>query len=72
MQKIYDSHIVDEFEGWNGDAIYQLDNGTLWKLAVYQYFYAYSYRPKASIYSDKGGYFLEVEGMGKAVQVNQA
>ena len=71
MQKIIDSNIVGEFEGWNGDSIYQLDNGTLWKLTVYQYNYAYSYRPKAVIYSDQGSYFLEVEGMGEAVQVNQ-
>lgn len=71
MQKIYDSHIVDEFEGWNGDSIYQLDNGTLWKLTVYQYTYTYSYRPRAIIYSNQGSHFLEVEGMEKAVQVDQ-
>lgn len=71
MQKIHDSHILDEFEGWNGDSIYQLDDGTLWKLAVYQYSYSYSYRPKASVYSHQGSYFLEVEGMGKAVQVTK-
>lgn len=71
MQKIYDSQIVDDFEGWDGDSIYQLDNGTVWKLTVYQYTYTYSYRPKATIYSNQGSYFLEVEGMGEAVQVDQ-
>ena len=24
MKKIYDSYISDEFEGWNGESIYQL------------------------------------------------
>lgn len=71
MKKIYDSYISDEFEGWNGESIYKLDNGTLWRLASYQYSYSYSYRPKASIYSDQGRYFLEVQGMGQVVEVVQ-
>jgi hypothetical protein len=69
MQKYRETHISDEFEGWDGDAIYELDDGTKWKLSSYQYRYVYKYRPKAILWRDGSRYFLEVEGMGDKVQV---
>ena len=69
MQKQLSTHISDEFEGWDGDTIYELDNGTKWKLANYQYRYVYKYRPRATIWRDGGRFYLEVEGMGDPVLV---
>lgn len=69
MEKIYESRIIDEFEGWDGDKTYELDNGSIWKLASYKYQYRYKYRPKAAIYRNNGSYYLEVEGMGEALRV---
>jgi len=69
MEKIYDSRIVDEFEGWDGDKTYELDNGTIWKLVSYKYQYSYKYRPQAIIYRKADEYYLEVEGMGGSVRV---
>lgn len=71
MKKVYESRIVDEFEGWDGDKIYQLDNGTIWQLCIYKYSYHYKYRPKATIYEDAGSYYLEVEGMAEVVRVRR-
>jgi len=65
----YDSYIVDDFEGWDGDAVYELDNGTKWRLAHYKYEYHYIYRPKAKIWQSGTKYFLEVEGMDEKVEV---
>ncbi len=69
MQKVRDTYISDEFEGWDGDTVYGLDDGTRWKLAIYQYKYVYKYRPKATLWRDGGWYYLEVDGMGKPVHV---
>ena len=71
MQKLIESCIEDEFEGWDGDTVYELDDGSKWKLASYTYSYTYSYRPRAVIWSDGGRYFLEVEGMDDKQEVEQ-
>lgn len=70
MQLYMESRIVDEFEGWDGDAVYELDNGSKWELASYTYSYRYKYRPKAKIWRDGSKYLLEVDGMSgkKAVR----
>jgi hypothetical protein len=70
MQKYRSTYISDEFEGWDGDTVYELDDGTKWKLATYQYKYVYKYRPKATLWRDGGRYYLEVDGMGKPVHVH--
>jgi len=32
MQKHKDSCIADDFEGWDGDTVYELDDGSKWEL----------------------------------------
>ncbi len=49
MQKYLESYITDEFEGWDGDTVYELDDGSEWELVSYTYSYSYSYRPKAIV-----------------------
>jgi len=71
MTLFIDSYIESEFEGWDDDKIFKLDNGTKWKLASYRYSYKYAYRPKAKIWSNGGSYYLEVDGMNEKVEVNQ-
>ncbi|PQK76481.1 hypothetical protein [Pantoea ananatis] len=71
MRTIKDSHLADEFEGWDEDFIYEFDDGSKWKLASYTYSYSYSYRPRAKLKTDGFRYFLEVEGMGEPVEVEE-
>ncbi|KMK85800.1 hypothetical protein [Pectobacterium brasiliense] len=71
MKTLKESNLSDEFEGWDDDKIYEFDDGTKWKLASYTYSYSYSYRPKAKLLTDGTRYYLEVEGMGVAVEVVQ-
>ena len=71
MQKYIDSHIEDDFEGWDGDTIYELDDGSKWELVSYAYFYTYSYRPEAIIWRDGGKYYLEVKGMKDKQEVRE-
>ena len=63
MQKYKDTYIEDEFEGWDGDTTYVLDDGSRWELVNYTYSYSFSYRPKAIIWREGGRYYLEVAGM---------
>lgn len=71
MQKYKETCIADDFEGWDGDTIYELDDGTKWELASYSYSYTYSFRPRAIIWRDGGRYLLEVQGMNDKQEVRE-
>lgn len=71
MRVIYDSRIEGEFEGWDGDRIYELTNGTRWQQVRYKYRYKYKYRPRAKIIEQNGGKYLEVEGMDESIRVRR-
>ena len=69
MQLKYDSKIEGDFEGWDGDAVYELTNGTKWQLSKYTYKYKYKYRPKVKLWKDGNQYYLEVECMSEKMKV---
>lgn len=71
MQKYKDSCITGEFEGWGGDTVYELDDGSKWELVSYTYCYSYSYRPRAIIWRDGGRYYLEVQDMNDKKEVRE-
>ena len=71
MQKFKESHISDEFEGWDGDTVYELDDGSKWELVSYTYSYSYHYRPRAIVWQDGGSYYLEVQNMTDKREVRQ-
>jgi hypothetical protein len=56
------STIINEFNGWSGDTIFELQNGQIWKQAKYQYKYFYAYRPKAVIIKVGAKNILNVKG----------
>jgi hypothetical protein len=63
------SRISGEFEGWDGDSVYKLDNGQKWQQVTYQYKYVYKYRPRVKIWQDGGRYYMEVEGDTEMIEV---
>ena len=71
MQKYLESYITDEFEGWDGDTVYELDDGSEWELVSYTYSYSYSYRPKAIVQQVGGKFFLEVQNMKDKQEVRK-
>jgi hypothetical protein len=71
MNKHIDSYIAGDFEGWDGDAVYELDDGSRWELLEYQYRYAYQYRPRARVWRDGVHYYLEVAGMDGRPEVRE-
>ena len=71
MEKHKDSYITGDFEGWDGDKIQELDDGSKWELVPSSYSYSYSYRPRAIIWRDGGRYFLEVQNMNDKQEVRE-
>lgn len=60
--------IINDFNGWSGNTIFELDNGQIWKQDEYDYDYNYSYRPEAIIYESGYGYKITVEGKSVGVK----
>ncbi|MET3528053.1 hypothetical protein [Phenylobacterium koreense] len=59
--------IEDEWEGWDGDTIVRLTDGSVWRQAEYYYEYRYAYRPQAILDGDA----MYVDGMRRAVRVRR-
>ncbi|MGE0227472.1 MAG: hypothetical protein AB7I38_04015 [Dehalococcoidia bacterium] len=69
MTVLADTCIDGTFEGWSGETLFPLCDGTLWIQADYSYQYTYAFRPRAIIASSGGQYFLLVEGVDEPVPV---
>ncbi|MBD8704671.1 hypothetical protein [Frigoribacterium sp. CFBP 13712] len=57
----------DEWQGWDGETIVHLSDGSYWEQSEYLYEYRYSYRPAVEV---TNGLML-VEGMTRAVRVKR-
>ena len=55
------------WEGWKGETLVEMTDGSIWKQAEYRYEYRYAYRPRATIAGDK----MMVDGMSTAVRVRR-
>lgn len=66
-----ESTISGEFSGWDGETIFKLDNGQIWKQAEYDYTYSYSYRPEVTIYSTSAGCRMKVEDEEETILVRR-
>ena len=66
-----ESTISGEFEGWDGETIFKLDNGQIWQQAEYDYMYSYQYRPDVTIYQTSGGCLMKVEDENETILVRQ-
>lgn len=66
-----ETKIDDDFEGWDGDTIFKLANGQIWKQSSYAYTYHYSYRPDVVIYASGGGCKLKVDGVSGEISVER-
>ncbi len=69
MKKIMDTHIAGDFQGWNNEHIYELENGTSWSLSTPTCSQTYKYRPRAIIWRNNIQYFLEIEDMNPPQEV---
>ena len=72
MDLTHEGYLAGDFTGWDGDTVFEFDNGKKWQQAHYRYRYHYAYRPRAKIWRDGGRYFLEVQGMPEKLEVRRA
>lgn len=63
--------IVSDFEGFDGESVFEFNNGQVWKQSAYKYSYHYAYRPEAMVVDGHDGIVLTVEGMSDTVQVRR-
>jgi hypothetical protein len=68
---VVESCIEGEFEGWEGDTLFELCNGQLWIQSSFAYLYHYAYRPDVTIVSTSEGYRMFVEGVSDSILVSQ-
>jgi hypothetical protein len=69
---VIESRIDGDFNGWEGETVYKLQNGQIWQQADYQYHYHYAYSPVVLIYGSGGSYKMKVDGdSGTSVTVRR-
>ena len=70
-QEVIESTIAGDFEGWEGETIFKLDNGQIWQQVEYDYTYEYAYRPEVTIYRTSEGYRMKVEDVDETILVRR-
>lgn len=65
------SRIDGEFKGWDGETVFVLQNGQVWRQATYSYHYHYAYSPKVTIVRGDEGWVMQVEGIEPSLKVER-
>ena len=68
---VIESRIDGEFEGWEGETIFKLQNGEIWQQVSYAYTYHYAYGPEVLIYKSGSVYKMKVDGVDKTIVVER-
>jgi hypothetical protein len=66
-----ESTIAGDFNGWEGETLFKLDNGQIWEQADSDYNYFYSYRPDVTIYLTSSGCTMKVEDEDETITVRK-
>ena len=59
------------FNGWDGETVFKMINGTIWQQAEYSYMNHSAYMPEVQIYEKGDGYYMKVENVNEEVRVTQ-
>lgn len=68
---VIETQIDGDFEGWEGETIFKLMDGSIWQQASYDYTYHYAYSPDVMIYSKGGMFYMKVEGVDDEIMVRR-
>ena len=62
--------IDGNFEGWDGDTVFELCNGQIWQQSSFDFKFSFKFRPSVLIYEDVfGGFRMKVEGIADTISV---
>ncbi|MEO3998883.1 hypothetical protein [Mesorhizobium sp. CAU 1732] len=59
--------VEDEWNGWDGDTIVRLTDGSVWRQEEYHYEYRYAYRPNVTLSNN----IMHVDGMSRSIRVRR-
>ena len=68
---VADTQITNDFEGWDGETIFQLANGETWQQSAPAVVVSVAVWPNALIYCDVSGFKLRVGRVSSEVQVRR-
>lgn len=68
---IRESRIDGDFEGFDDEVLFKLEDGSYWIQDEYMYSYHYSFRPVANIIESNGRLYINIDGQTQAVPVRQ-
>lgn len=60
-------YVEGSWEGWSGETLVELTDGSVWRQQEYYYEYRYAYRPKVTVVGNK----MQVDGMRRAIRVRR-
>jgi len=66
---VSEGYIVSDFEGWDGETLFEMSDGKFWIQAAYSYVYHYAYYPEAMVIQQGSNYYLKVEGIREILPV---
>jgi len=66
-----ETKIDGDFEGWDGETIFKMMDGTIWQQVSYDYTYHYAYMPDVLIYTKGGSFYMKVEGVDDEIRVTR-
>ena len=69
--QVLETQIDGDFEGWEGETIFKMIDGTIWQQMSYDYTYHYSFMPDVIIYKKNGAFYMRVEDVEDEIQVIQ-
>jgi hypothetical protein len=65
------TQIAGDFNGFDDDNVYALDNGQVWQQTSATYDYQYAYRPHVYIFSHRGDWTMRVDDVEDSITVQQ-
>jgi hypothetical protein len=71
VELLVDSAIVNDFNGWDGDTLFELQNGQIWQQVGPGIETRVAVRPRALIFRGAGGVEMHVGGVDSNVRVEQ-
>jgi|SRR6266545_5316533 len=66
-----ETRMSGEFGGWNGDTVFELENGQVWKQLDYGYSLAHKVTPRVLVYRSGASCKLKVDGVEGEVLVTR-
>ncbi len=68
---VIETRIDGDFNGWEGNNAWVMENGQIWRQAQYSYHYYYAYHPKVIIFPSNNQWVMHVDGVDTLLQVQR-